>query len=128
MAVILVPTSGDDLMINWWNWRPIVALLVRTGILPEGERAERCSANGCGGHLTVEEAARAAEHIECLVAAMKPGQRVLFDGEITDQPLDFEKPISEWTKADEWNHYSAKYDVLKKLAAFCRASGGFTVY
>lgn len=127
MAVILVPTSGEDLMINWWNWRPTVALLVRAGILPAGEREERCLANACGGELSAAEALRAAEHIEGLVAAMKPGQRILFDGEVTEKPIDYSKPISEWNEADRWNNYSAQYEVLKRFAAYCRRSGGFQV-
>lgn len=127
MAVILDPVAGEDMMINWWNWRPIVAMLVRAGILPAGEREERCLANGCGGCLSEAEARHAAEFVEVLVAGMKPGQRVFFDGEVTEKPIDYTKPISEWDQADTWDRYSAKYDVLRDFAAFCRRSGGFTV-
>lgn len=127
MAVILVPTSGQDMMINWWNWRPTVALLVRAGILPAGERQERCLANGCGGHLSAAEALRAAEHIEGVITALKPGQRMLFDGEHTDKPIDYSKPIADWDEADRWNNYSAEYEVLKQFATFCRHWGGFDV-
>ena len=59
MTFILVPASGEDLVINGWNWRPTVALLVRAGILPAGKRAECCSAQGCGGYLSSAEALRA---------------------------------------------------------------------
>ena len=127
MAVILAPASGEDMMINWWNWRPTVALLVRAGILPVGEREERCLGNGCGGQLSESEALLAAEHIEALVASMNEHQRILFDGEVTGKPKDYGKPISEWDEADSWNNYSAQYDVLKNFAAFCRRSGGFEV-
>jgi hypothetical protein len=58
---------------------------------------------------------------------MLPGQRVLFDGEITDKPIEYGKPISEWTEADTWNNYSAQYEVLRDFATFCRRSGGFEV-
>jgi hypothetical protein len=115
------------MMINWWIWRPAVAILVRAGILPPGEREVRCLANGCGGCLSASEASRAAEHIEALVAGMKPGQRVLLDGEVTDKPIDYSKAISEWDQADRWNNYSAQYELLKDFAAFCRRSGGFEV-
>ena len=127
MAVILEPMSGNDLMINWWNWRPTVALLVRAGILPDGERAERCLGNGYGGHLSENEALRAAEYLDTLLTTMKSDQRILFDGAVTNQPIDFEKPISDWDEAETWNHYSAQYDVLKTVADFCRRSGGFVV-
>jgi len=127
LAVILVPATGEDMMINWWNWRPAVAMLVRAGILPAGEREERCLANGCGGCLSDAEALRAAEYIDGLVCDMKPGQRILFDGEVTEKPIDYGKPISEWNEADTIDNYSAQYDLLRDLAAFCRRSGGFEV-
>ncbi len=127
MTVILVPSTGDNMAINWWNWRPTVALLVRIGVLPAGEREKRCLANGCGGHLSASEALRAAEHIEDLVVALKPNQRVLSDGGISETPIDYGKPISEWNDADIWNNYSAKYEVLKRFVEFCRRSGGFEV-
>jgi hypothetical protein len=81
--------------INWWNWRPLVALLVRAEILPAGEREERCLANGCGGHFSAAEALRAAEHVETVIARMKPSERILLDGTTTDQPINYALPISE---------------------------------
>lgn len=127
MTVILVPASGEDIVINWWNWRPTVAMLVRAGILPAGEREERCLLNGCGGYLSGSEALQAAEYIDLLIVGMKPGQRVLFDGEVTDKPIDYSKPISDWDEAETWQRYSALYHVLKEFAAFSRRSGGFKV-
>jgi hypothetical protein len=127
LTVILKPRSGESIVINWWNWRPTVALLVRAGILPGGDREERCLGMG-GGYFTESEAMRAAAFVENLLADMKPDQRVLFDGEITDEAWDHTKPINDWDQEDTWNAYSARYDVLKMFAAFCRRSGGFNVY
>ncbi len=128
MAFILEPASGgQDLMINGWNWRPLVAILVRVQILPTDERAERCLANGCGGYLCESEAKRAADYIDALLVRMTPIQRILYDGTVSDAPLDYKKPISEWDECDTWHHYSVKYDVLKMFAEFCRQSGGFDV-
>jgi hypothetical protein len=116
LAVILVPSSGEDMMINWWTWRPTVALLVRAGILPAGEREERYLPNGCGGYLTQDGASQAANFIERLVAGMEPEERVLFDGTVTTRPINYDLPISEWDDQETWNNYSAQYDVLKKVA------------
>lgn len=127
MAVILVPASGEDIMINWMTWRPTVALLVRAAILPTGEREERCLANGCGGHLSEAEALQAADYLETVVAKMQPGERLLSDGSTTSQPKDYTVPISEWDKNEMNNRYSADYKVLKEFAEFCRRSGGFDV-
>ena len=127
MAVILKPQSGDDMMINWWNWRPTIAVLVRAGVLPAGEREDRCLANGCGGSLSFNEALKAADCVESLVADMEAEERVLLDGTITKQPINFGLLISEWDEQEIWNRHSAQCDVLKEFAEFCRRSGGFEV-
>src|SRR5215510_4099062 len=88
MSFILVDLADDqhDIQINGWNWRPTVALLIEAGILPTGERAETCLAQGCGGYFTKEEATRTAEFLTGLVASMKPGERVMFDGSTEISP------------------------------------------
>jgi hypothetical protein len=127
MAVILVPIHGEDVQINWWNWRPTVALLVRYRILPDGERADRCLANGCGGYLSEQEAKDAAEAIASLIVTIEPGQSILHDGSVNKRPTDYSRPISDWDE-DEWRlAYSAQYDWLKRFETFCRTSGGFEV-
>ena len=60
MGFILEPKHGDAFIINGWNWRPTISLLVREGVIPNGERAERCLGNGCGGTLSKHEALKAA--------------------------------------------------------------------
>ena len=88
MSFILVDLADDqhDIQICGWNWRPTVALLVEAGILPPGDRAEDCLAQGCGGYFAKEEATRTAEFLNGLVANMKPGERIMSDGSIRDKP------------------------------------------
>jgi hypothetical protein len=114
-------------MINWWNWRPLVALLVRSGILPKGEREERCLANFSGGALSADEALRAAQYVEALLPTMKSEERILLDGTMTEQPINYQSPISELSQQEIWVSYSVKPEVLAMFAAFCRKSGGFEV-
>jgi hypothetical protein len=130
MSFILVDLADDqhDIQINGWNWRPTVALLVEAGIIPSGERAEDCLAQGCGGYFTREEVTRAADFLERLVASMKPGERVMFDGSIRDKPKNFDLPITEWDEQEAWDHYSASYEWLQMFIDFCRRSEGFKVY
>jgi hypothetical protein len=128
LAVILKATSGgEDLMINAWNWRPTVALLVREGIIPPGEREERCLSSGCGGRLSAAEAFSAAECIDGFLAAMQLGHRLRVDGTVTDRPINRQLPISDWDDREVQERYSIGYDVLKMIAVFCRHSGGFVV-
>ena len=129
MSFILEPNNvGDNFVINGWNWRPTVALLVREGVIPDGERAERCLANGCGGSLSSDEAKYAAKVLDEFVDKLDVNERILHDGTVTDKKLDYDKPISEWTDEDTYDHYSAKYEVIKAFADFCRVSGGFIVH
>jgi hypothetical protein len=127
LAVLLVPASGEDWMLNWWNWRPLVALLVRSGILPESERAERCLSNFSGGGLSADEALRAASYIEALLPTIQQEQRILLDGKLTEEPINYTKSISELDQQEIWNSYSVKREVLAQFAEFCRRSGGFEV-
>lgn len=129
MGFILEPNNGGgDFVINGWNWRPTISLLERLGVVPNGERSERCLGNGCGGYFSIEEAIRAADVLEEFLASLNASHRILHDGLITDKPIDYQKPISEWTADDTYDHYSAKYKVLIAFARFCRTSGGFLVH
>lgn len=129
MGFILEPKNGgEDFVMSGWNWRPTISLLERKGVVPHGERVERCLANGCGGFLSSEEAIRAADALDKVLATLNASQRVLRDGSITDKPIDYQKPVSDWTDDDTNNHYSAKYEVLIAFAKFCRTSGGFLVH
>jgi hypothetical protein len=126
MGVVLVPSSGDDLCINWFNWRPTVALLVRGGVIPDGERRQRFE-NACGEGLSASEAQHAADYIESLIANLSPRDRIFSNGQATDKPIDYGVPISEWDEAETQNRYSAGYELLRDFVAFCRRSGGFEV-
>jgi hypothetical protein len=114
------------MQINFWNWRPTVALLVQGGVIPDGERRLGFE-NGWGEGLSDSEALNAATFIETIAATMKPGQRVFGSGEITDKPKDYSIPVSEWDEAEWQNRYSADYELLRTFAEFCRQSGGFKV-
>jgi hypothetical protein len=120
--------DGNDLQINGWNWRPTIALLVNADILPSGERAEKCLCQGCGGYFTNEEAKRAAEFLEDLIAQMKPEERIMLDGSVRNKSKNYDIPITEWDEGEAWDHYSAGYDWLQKFRTFCLGSSGFEIY
>ena len=35
MSFILVPSEGEDLKVNAWNWRPTLELLFAAGVITE---------------------------------------------------------------------------------------------
>ena len=128
MTAILKPHTGDDLVVNWWKWRPTVAALVRAGILPEGERSERCLANGCGGYLTQQEAKVAAKYIGSLLEQMRPHERIMLEGGMTsNERRTLHMPVTEWNENDRQEIYSGDTAWLATFRDFCSRSGGFTV-
>jgi hypothetical protein len=128
MGVILEGATGESVNVNWWNWRPTVAILTRAGILPEGERSDNC-ANGLGASVSEAEARAAAKHVEDLVKQMAQSDRVLMTGEFTDIPkTTTSKSVTEWTDADLRQVYSATRAWLEEFHVFCAKSGGFKVW
>jgi hypothetical protein len=129
MTFILVDSTDDqhDIQINGWNWRPTVAILVDAGIIPSGERAERCLCQGCGGHFTEAEVIQAADFLEKQLVGMKSGDRLRRDGSVTDKPKNYALPISEWDEQEAWERYSASYEWIQMFIDFCRRSKGFKV-
>jgi len=74
MSFILVPSEGDDLQVNAWNWRPTLELLA-AGVITE-EDHELLGCQGCGGRVTAEKAGRIADAVISKLNRMNPGQRM----------------------------------------------------
>ncbi|HSK95484.1 MAG TPA: hypothetical protein VK891_02615 [Euzebyales bacterium] len=120
MGVILEPHDDTtDLMVNWWNWRPTVALLLRAGVIPD-DLAERMHAGVGAADVSADQALAMAEVVHTLAADLAEGERVLLDGTVTDRP-----PAHDHLPV-EYDWYGAHRDWLRSFADFCRRSGGFT--
>jgi hypothetical protein len=121
VTVILVPVNDvEDVVINWWNWRPTVALLLRAGAISV-EQAERLHAAMGATTVSGAEAIKMADVVEQLLATLPTSEnRVLLDGTVTNSP-----PKSRGIPV-EWDWYGAGKPWLERFAAFCRRSGGFT--
>lgn len=108
---------------NWWNWRPTVEL-IRSLRLFDDHRLDMLS-DGFG-ELTEAEAKQLAEGLERhVLPGLRPGQRVLLNGIVTEMPDDgtFYRDIAEQHK-----NYSAHYEWLVKFTEFCKESGGLYVF
>jgi hypothetical protein len=128
VCFILVPQKGDDLQVNAWNWRPTLETLYRENLI-NLENYERMGANGSGGHVDAERASLIADAIQRKLEAIKPGERVLADGSVTDRPkkeVTF-KPQMDSQEVDVNDLYSTSYEWLARFRDFCRRSGGFAV-
>jgi hypothetical protein len=122
MGVILEDSSGADLTLNWWTWRPIVELL-RAEALVDDQEAELLQINGVGAGLDGDIAAAASRIIDALISSMPAGSRLLRDGSISTAPQELE-PLSDF--GEHW--YGAGREALETFRDFCTTSGGFTVH
>jgi hypothetical protein len=76
MSFILVPSHGEDLRVNAWNWRPTLELLFAANVISEKDH-ERMGANGSGGKVNAEQASRIAEAVVHKLASMNAGEHAL---------------------------------------------------
>ena len=127
MTFILVPTEGEDLQINAWNWRPTLELLLAANVITEEEHA-RMGAHGCG-QVDEVKACRIAEVVGQKLLRMNPGERILANLSVTTKPkkLAVFTPNMNVDDIDNNELYSTTYEWLETFARFCRSSGGFSV-
>ena len=128
MTFILVPSQGEDLQVNEWNWRPTLELLLAANVISE-EDHERMGANGSGGKVDAEQASRIAEAVLHKLVSMNAGERMLANLSVSNEP----KKLAEFGPGvnadgiDENELYSTTYEWLERFSKFCRSSGGFKV-
>ena len=69
MAFLLVPKSGESLMINAWNWRPTIELL-RDAKQLDDDLYERMVTLGREANVDADTARRFADFIDLRLQAM----------------------------------------------------------
>lgn len=128
MAFILIPTKGEDITINAWNWRPTLEFLRSENVLTDQD-CERLAREGGDSRVDADLACCIAAAIESKLSTMKPGDRIRADLTVTDAPKISQvfAPDSKPEDIDVVNLYSATYDWLVKFKDFCRSSQGFEV-
>jgi hypothetical protein len=128
MSFILVPSHGEDLQVNAWNWRPTLELLLAENVISE-EDHERIGANGCGGKADAEQASRIAEAVVHKLVSMNAGEGMLANLSVSKEPKKLAGfgPGANADDIDENELYSTSYEWLEKFSKFCRSSGGFEV-
>ena len=124
MSFTLVPKYGEATEVNVWAWRPTLAL-IHDAQLVDDENYERMGGNDGDGQVDAQTAWRIADLIDRTVEKMKPGDRLLSDLSITDEP---EKQVIFKTPEDLAAGYSASREWLKTFSEFSRDSGGFGVF
>lgn len=108
------------LKINAWQWKPIVELVARAGIVDD-ETLERMNYNA-NAPITAAQADQLAAAIDEVVATMADDSRRTLDGAVSSEPDD-----GTFHREDLALNYSVPKARLQEVAAFCRASQGFVV-
>jgi hypothetical protein len=128
MTFILVPSEGEDLQVNAWNWRPTLELLFAANVITE-EDHERLGAHGSVGKVDAEKASRIAYAVVHKLMSMSAGERMLANLSVSKEPKKLAEfgPGVNADDIDENELYSTTYEWLETFAKFCRSSGGFKV-
>ena len=128
MTFILVPSEGEDLQVNAWNWRPTLELLFASGVITE-EDHEVMGCHGCGARVDADKARRIADIVTRKHNEMNPGERMLADLSVSSEPkkLAVFGPGMKDDDIDVNDLYSTTFEWLETFARFCRSSGGFKV-
>src|SRR6185369_17961072 len=124
MSFILVPSEGEDLQVNAWNWRPTLELLFAAGVITEEDHG-LLGCQGCGGRVTAEKAGRIADAVISKLNSMNPGQRMLADLSVSSEPkkLAVFSPNINDEDIDNNELYSTTFEWLDTFVKFCRSSG-----
>ena len=128
MTFILVPSQGEDLQVNAWNWRPTLELLLAAKVITEDDH-DHMGAQGCGGKADAEKASQIADVVADKLIDMVPGERMLANRSVTKESKKLAEfgPGVNAKDIDENELYSTTYEWLEAFAKFCRSSGGFKV-
>jgi hypothetical protein len=120
MSIILESSDGHDLQVNAWNWGVLHYLVKRAGLFSEDDWDPKRS-NG-GGELDQSQVVALANLLEATVLPrLRDGERMFFDGTVTDVPDDGTFYRDE---AEMWKNYSLRHDVLVSIIAFLRSTNG----
>jgi hypothetical protein len=120
MSIILETASGKNLRLNAWNWGVLHHLAAVAAIFPE--ELWDPQRGGGGDELSLAEVRLLADFLEQeVLPCLKEGERMFFNGTVTDLPDDgtFYRDESEL-----WRNYSLRHDVLVRVVAFLRTADG----
>ena len=108
-----------DLQISGWNWKPIVAIIQRSNLIPEG-KIFHLTYQGSIVRIDEEEAQALAVHFKELLGRVPLDGRVLGDGSITTETFE--------QLHERGEPYSVARTCIEQMADFCGGCKGFRIY
>ncbi len=122
--MILSTDDGLDYHVNVWNWGVLHHMVAIENIFPE-EIWEPLYYN-LGYELNAEQVTILADFLETkLLPSLKAGERLFFNGTITNEPDDGTFYRDE---KDVWRNYSLHHHVLVQIINFLRNTNGYVKF
>ncbi len=116
---MLIAEDGRELQMNAWNWGVLHHVVARAGLFPDDVWEP---ARQGGGELDAAGVARLADFLaDQLLPCLAPGQRMFFNGTVTDEPDDGTFYREE---GELWRNYSLRHEVLVGAIEFLRSAAG----
>jgi hypothetical protein len=114
MSVKLTDSEGKSLKVNAWNWGVLHYTLVccKPKLLEDEQLLEQLRFGGVElGNVEVKEIRSYLR--EVVLPLLKPGERMLYDFTVTDEPDD-----GTFYREELEKNYSLRYDVLVAVIDF----------
>ena len=111
--------SIPDLQITGWNWKPVVAIIQRSNLIPEG-KIFHLTYQGSIVRIEQDEAVALATHFQDLLNRIPLDGRVLADGSIVTETFE--------QLHERGEPYSVSRTCIEQMANFCSACKGFRIY
>lgn len=120
MSVHLDTADGRSMRVNVWNWGVLHHQVELAGLFPDEVWAPK-RFNG-GGELDAEQVQELASFLERkLLPKLRAGERMFFDGSVTDVPDDGTLYREE---SERWKNYSLSHAVLVEVIDLLKSAGG----
>lgn len=117
MGVSLTSETGATLNVNAWNWGVLHHVVAALRVMPDEPWA---IARSGGVDLEPAEVSTLAEALEeHVLPCLRPGERMFFDGSVTDVP---DNGTLYRDESELWRNYSLSREVLADVIAFLRGA------
>ncbi len=111
--------SIPDLQISGWNWKPLVAIIQRSNLIPEG-KIFHLTYQGSIVRIEKEEARTLATHFIEMLSRIPLDGRVLENGSIVTETFE--------QLHERGEPYSVARSCIEQMANFCSNCQGFRIY
>ena len=108
-----------DLQVSGWNWSPVVEIIRRSNLVPEG-KIFHLTYQGSIVRIDREEAQALAAHFKEILGRVPLDGRVLGNGSVVTETFE--------QLHERGEPYSISRSCIEQMAEFCENCQGFRIY